>query len=121
VGVGNRRQAGCCRPNAALIRGVKQAGVPRLLVVGGAGSLEVRQAAAGGAPGFPEAYKAPALAHRECWSCTAWRTLDWTNLSPAAMIAPGKRTGEVRLGGDQLIRRAKGRQPHLRRGLCQWR
>ena len=30
-------------------------------------------------------------------------TINWTFLCPAAIIAPGKRTGKFRLGGDQLI------------------
>ena len=34
--------------------------------------------------------------------------LDWTSLSPSAMIAPGVRTGKFRLGTDQLIVDEKG-------------
>ena len=34
--------------------------------------------------------------------------LDWTYLSPAAVIAPGERTGKFRLGKEQLVADAKG-------------
>ena len=40
-----------------------------------------------------------------------WRgnaTLDWTYASPAALIAPGQRTGSYRVGGDQLLTNAGG-------------
>jgi len=109
VGVGTGEQSGLLQATAALIQGVKQAGVPRLLVVGGAGSLKV---AAGvdlvDARGFPEAYKAPALAHREALELYRKADLDWTYLSPAALIAPGERTGKFRLGGEELVADAKG-------------
>lgn len=89
----------------SLLEGVKQAGVERLLIVGGAGSLEV-------APGvqlvdtdaFPAAWKPLALAHRD--ALDVYRTnddLNWTYFSPAAFIAPGERTGQYRTGTDQLL------------------
>jgi uncharacterized protein len=34
--------------------------------------------------------------------------LSWTFLSPSATIAPGERTGQFRLGTDQLLKDAKG-------------
>lgn len=110
VGNGLGDQTGLLQSSAALIEGVKQSGVKRLLVVGGAGSLEV---APGlqlvDAPSFPEAYKAPALAHREVLALfRAEKELDWTYLSPAAVITPGERTGKFRLGGDQLVVDDKG-------------
>jgi putative NADH-flavin reductase len=109
VGVGTGDQAGLLQATAALIAGVKQAGVPRLLAVGGAGSLEVQPGLQlVDAPGFPEAYKAPALAHRDALELYRKADLDWTNLSPAAVIAPGERSGKFRLGTDQLVADAKG-------------
>lgn len=39
----------------------------------------------------------------------AERDLDWTLLSPSAVIAPGKRTGTFRLGADQLLVDAGGK------------
>ena len=34
--------------------------------------------------------------------------LDWTLLSPAAVISPGERTGKFRIGADQLLTDAQG-------------
>ena len=89
-----------------LARGLRRAGVRRLVVVGGAGSLEV-------APGqrlvdrpdFPAAARPTALAHARALE-EVYRgidDLDWTCVSPAGMIGPGKRTGEFRVGGDELL------------------
>ena len=96
----------------AVIAGARKAGVKRLLVVGGAGSLEVAPGVQLlDAPGFPDAYRAEALAGRE--SFAVYRTdagdLDWTYVSPAAEIGPGERTGRFRTGGDQLLTDASGR------------
>jgi putative NADH-flavin reductase len=100
---------------AKLIATVCAAGVPRYLVVGGAGSLEV---ALGDfplglllidAPNFPEAYKPEAAA-----GCVfldqlrAEKQLDWTFLSPSAMFIPGERTGTFRLGTDLLLSNESG-------------
>lgn len=95
----------------ALIAAVKQAGVHRLMVVGGAASLEV---APGqplfDAPGFPEAYKPEAAAGRKSLDVLrAEPDLDWIFLSPSAEFAPGERTGKFRIGGDQLLRDANGK------------
>jgi putative NADH-flavin reductase len=91
--------------NKALVEGVRAAGVERLVVVGGAGSLEVAPGqAAVDQPGFPEAYLPEALAHRD--ALAFYRTvddLDWTYVSPAAEIGPGTRTGRFRLGGDRML------------------
>lgn len=94
----------------ALVALARAAGVKRLVAVGGAGSLEV-------APGkqlvdtegFPDAYKAVALAHRE--ALAFYRTvtdIDWTFFAPAALIAPGAKTGKFRTGADTLIVDANG-------------
>ncbi|KVG74438.1 3-beta hydroxysteroid dehydrogenase [Burkholderia ubonensis] len=94
----------------ALVAGVRQAGLKRLVVVGGAGSLEVapgKQLV--DAEGFPDAYKAVALAHRD--ALTYLRSvgdLDWTFFAPAALIAPGERTGTFRTGVGKLIVDANG-------------
>ncbi|SMG27605.1 NAD(P)-dependent oxidoreductase [Paraburkholderia susongensis] len=94
----------------ALVEGVRAAGLKRLVVVGGAGSLEV-------APGkqlvdtdsFPDAYKGIALAHRDVFDYYRSVTdLDWTCFAPAAMIAPGERTGQFRTGANTLLADAEG-------------
>lgn len=88
-----------------IIAAAKEARAPRLLVVGGAGSLEVAPGVQLlDTPGFPEAYRASAEGARQALTLLRAETsLDWTMLSPAAMIAPRQRTGVFRLGGDQLL------------------
>jgi putative NADH-flavin reductase len=96
----------------ALIAGTRKAGVKRLLVVGGASTLEV---APGlrllDAPGFPEIYKAEAMEGAE--SLDVYRSegegLDWTFVSPAAEIFPGERTGEYRTSSEQLLTDKSGK------------
>ncbi|MDH4067606.1 MAG: NAD(P)-dependent oxidoreductase, partial [Dehalococcoidia bacterium] len=36
------------------------------------------------------------------------KELEWTFLSPAALIAPGERTGHYRVGKDQLLKSKEG-------------
>lgn len=95
----------------ALIDALKQAGVPRLLVVGGAGSLEIAPGQALiDSPDFPAAYKPEAAAGRRFLDTLRQEPrLDWSFLSPAAEFVPGQRTGRFRLGGDQLLTDASGR------------
>lgn len=93
-----------------VLRAVERAGVPRVLVVGGAGSL---QAAPGvdlvDTPSFPQAYKAEALAARDFLRfLRADAHIDWTLLSPSALLQPGQRTGKFRVGTDQLLVDDKG-------------
>lgn len=92
-----------------LMNGLRQAGVKRLLVVGGAGSLEVSPGLQlVDTPHFPEAYKPVALAHREALNqYRQYDDIDWTYLSPAAEIAPGERTGHFRTD-TRLITDAHG-------------
>jgi uncharacterized protein len=89
----------------ALIAAVRKAGVPRLLVVGGAGSLEVAPGVQlMDTPEFPAAYKPEALAGRDfLHALRGERELQWTFLSPSASFVPGERTGTFRLGKDQLL------------------
>ncbi len=94
----------------ALIEGLSRAGVKRLVVVGGAGSLEIAGRQLVDQPDFPAEYKAAALAHRDALNVYRQNTsLDWTFVSPPAEIGPGERTGKFRLGGDALLADAKGR------------
>jgi putative NADH-flavin reductase len=93
-----------------LIEAVKTAGVPRYLVVGGAGSLEVAPGARlVDQPAFPAAYKEEALAGVVFLNILRGETqLDWTFVSPSALFVPGERTGRFRIGGDQLLADEKG-------------
>ncbi len=94
----------------ALSKPIKAAGVKRWFIVGGAGSLEVAPGKAlVDAPGFPEAYKAEASAGRDFLNVIRGeKELEWTYLSPSAVLAPGTRTGKFRLGTDQLLTAADG-------------
>lgn len=94
----------------AVRAGCKQAGVKRVLWVGGAGSLEV-------APGqllleqpaFPAEYMGEAkLGLLALQTFRTEQDLDWSVASPAALITPGERRGKFKLGGDQLVTDAKG-------------
>ncbi|CAN5294981.1 NAD(P)-dependent oxidoreductase [soil metagenome] len=97
-------------PAATLLTALKTAGVPRLLVTGGAGGLEV-------APGvrlidipeFPEEWKAPAQQGIDFLDDLKAETdIDWTFFSPAAYIEETPRLGHFRLGTDQLVTDDKG-------------
>jgi putative NADH-flavin reductase len=88
----------------------KKAGVPRFLVVGGAGSLEIAPGSAlVDTPNFPPAYKPEASAGRDFLNALkAERELNWTFLSPSVFFSPGERTGKFRLGKDQVLTGADG-------------
>lgn len=80
----------------------------RLLVVGGAGSLNLPD----GTPvvdTLPPAYQGEARAMRAVLD-TLKKTsdLDWTFVCPAASIRPGTRTGHFRLGTTILLKNDKG-------------
>lgn len=98
------------RGSDAIANAARQAGV-RLIVIGGAGSLFI---APGqqlvDSPAFPAEWQQGALAARE--ALTRLRadttTLDWTFVSPAMQLAPGARTGQFRLGGEEPVRDAEG-------------
>lgn len=97
------------RAARALVAGVKPAGVKRLLVIGGAGGLEVRPGLQlVDTPEFPVAWKPVAIAHRDALAVYRGADLDWTYLAPAALIQPGVRTGRYRVAGDQLLTDAEG-------------
>ncbi len=88
-----------------------RAGVKRLIWVGGAGSLEV---APGmrlvDSPEFPAQWKQEALAQADTLEVfrQSNAALDWTFLSPPAMIGPGLRTGKYRTGENKLLANEKG-------------
>lgn len=97
-------------PAATILSALKSAGVPRLLVTGGASSLEV-------APGvklidtpeFPEEWKVFARNGIIFLDDLRGETdIDWTYFSPAAVIEETPRLGVFRTGTDQLITDDKG-------------
>lgn len=95
----------------ALFAGIKRAGVRRLIIVGGVGSLEA-------SPGtdvvdsdfYPAEHKAHTLRNREILRSLRRgdHDLDWTYVSPPLSIKAGERTGKFRLGEDRLLRDEAG-------------
>jgi len=94
----------------SIIAAVKLANVPRLLVVGGAGSLlRPDGTRIVDSPSFPAQWKQGALDTAEFLNLLREEpTLDWTMLSPAEILAPGARTGHFRLGDDHALTDEKG-------------
>jgi putative NADH-flavin reductase len=98
-------------PASAVIGPVKKAGVNRLLVVGGAGSLLLPDGTRViDSKGFPEEYKAEAGAGAEFLEhLRQEQDLDWTFLSPSAEFVEGERTEKFRVGKDDLLVSSEGR------------
>ncbi|CRM73998.1 Putative NADH-flavin reductase [Pseudomonas sp. 24 E 13] len=92
-------------PASAVLGPVKKAGVKRLLVVGGAGSLLLPDGSRViDSPGFPAEYKAEASAGAAFLDMLRQeQELDWTFLSPSALFDGTERTGQFRLGQDHLL------------------
>ncbi|SEM17877.1 hypothetical protein SAMN05428989_3285 [Pseudoxanthomonas sp. GM95] len=88
----------------------RAAGIKRVLVVGGAASLEVAPGVRLlDSPEFPAEYKSEAVPGAQFLSdLKAVDDLDWTFLSPAAYFHAGERTGTFRLGGDAFMADAEG-------------
>ncbi|HKV03726.1 MAG TPA: NAD(P)-dependent oxidoreductase [Candidatus Acidoferrales bacterium] len=101
------------RGHKAIIAATKQSGVKRFLAVGGAASLKTP---AGiellDSPEFPaafEPFKPGIRGTRELYYLLKKEPgLDWVFLAPSVMIAPGRRTGEFRLGKDHVLYDVKG-------------
>lgn len=98
-------------PASAVIGPVKAAGVKRLLVVGGAGSLLLPDGTRViDSAGFPAEYKAEAGAGAVFLDNLRQETdLDWTFLSPSAEFVEGERTASFRVGKDDLLVSREGR------------
>lgn len=94
-----------------LIASVRQSGVKRFLMVGGAASLQTE-------PGgkkiietieLPEAWKAPVMEGiRTLGLLRGVQDFDWTFFSPAVQIGPGERTGKFRLDTEVVVKDAAG-------------
>ncbi len=92
-----------------LVDAVQQSGCPRLLVVGGAGTLDV-------APGvtlldsgyLPPEWRPIAESHAKTLKMLTECKIDWTYFAPAGYFDPGERTGKFRLGTTSLISDASG-------------
>ena len=91
----------------SLMAGLAQTGA-RLLVVGGAATLTVP--GTGGKTVIEDSNFLPVSARHigkasadQLDVCRAETRVDWAYLSPPAQLAPGKRTGNYRLGTDELL------------------
>ncbi|MEV0369179.1 NAD(P)H-binding protein [Streptomyces sp. NPDC050636] len=96
----------------SLVTGLRTLGeaAPRLITVGGAGSLRTPEGKqVWDADGLPEFLLQIMHAHGD--ALDYYRTVSdvrWTNVSPAATIEPGERTGTYRTGTDDLVTAADG-------------
>ncbi len=95
---------------ANIEKAVKQAGIKRFIVIGGAGSLFIdleKQLQIVDTPNFPEEIKAGATAARDYLNeIKKEKELDWVYFSPALEMHPdtsGKRTGVFRLGTESPV------------------
>ncbi len=88
-----------------IMEATRKAGIKRILMVGGAGSLQVGPGIdLLDTPQFPDEWRTMAKATREALHVARKeQQLDWTFLSPSAYLKPGKRTGKFRLGLDDLL------------------
>lgn len=112
VAVNATRSAGDIEPrhliklNNALLSGLGEAGVRRLLIVGGAGALKVAPGLQFvDTPAFPDSAKPRGVAHREALKAlrTSETEIEWVYVTPPPrFIADGPRTGTYRVGDDQL-------------------
>ncbi|OJW15969.1 NAD(P)-dependent oxidoreductase [Mucilaginibacter sp. 44-25] len=89
---------------------VKKAGVKRFITIGGAGSLFIDGKQLVDSPEFPKEYYPGASAARDYLNeLRNEQELDWTFLSPAINLHPGKRTGEFRLNTESPVFSAEGK------------
>ncbi len=91
------------------IAAVKKAGRARLIVVGGAGLLEVAPGVTLIASGYlPEAYLPIATSHEKALGILKASDINWTYFSPAGYFEAGERTGKFRLGAQTSSPTKKG-------------
>jgi putative NADH-flavin reductase len=104
----------------ALLKALEGHPRTRLIVIGGAGSLEIEPGVARADSdellhtalsqiGLPREYAAAVRGHRDALNVLRTSNRLWTYFSPAEEIAPGERTGRFRIGGDQPVLDAQGR------------
>jgi putative NADH-flavin reductase len=96
-----------------LLEVLPRAGVPRLAVVGGGGSLEVEPGVrVVDTPGFPTQYRAEALAQAEALDIlrSSDTPIEWTYLSPPPhLLEPGPKTGVYAVAaGDSPVVNSEG-------------
>lgn len=89
----------------AVVAGMRDAGVDRLVWTGGAGGLYVGpDTRLIETEDFPDEWKPVARAAIEAYEVFEDADdLDWTYVAPAALIEPGERTGEYRTAEGELV------------------
>ncbi|MBT2443228.1 NAD(P)H-binding protein [Streptomyces sp. ISL-36] len=103
----------------ALLKALETRPRTRLIVIGGAGSLEVAPGVVRADSeellhetldlvGLPREYAGAVRGHRDALNVLRTSNRLWTYFSPAEDIAPGERTGRFRVGGDQPVLDADG-------------
>ncbi|KUM97205.1 epimerase [Streptomyces yokosukanensis] len=104
----------------ALLKALESRPQTRLIVIGGAGSLEIESGVVRADSdellhpaldqlGLPRGYAAAVRGHRDALAVLRTSNRLWTYFSPAEEIGPGERTGRFRIGGDQPVLDADGR------------
>ncbi|MGX1887298.1 NAD(P)-dependent oxidoreductase [Streptomyces sp. NPDC055287] len=104
----------------ALLKALETHPRTRLIVIGGAGSLEIEPGLVRADSdkllhetldelGLPREYAAAVRGHRDALNVLRMSNRLWTYFSPAEDIAPGERTARFRTGGDQPVLDADGR------------
>lgn len=92
------------------IAAVRKAGVPRLIMVGGAGSLWFSPGVTVLKSGhWPDPLVPIATSHMKAFAALRASDINWTYFSPPMLIEPGVRTGKFRLGGDNVIADEQGK------------
>lgn len=98
---------------ASLLVGLSRAEVRRLVVAGGAGSLEVDDDGTRlmDTPEFHDEWKPEAEAQADALDVLrdAETDVEWTYVSPGALLEPGERTGSYRVDRDRLLTDEDGR------------
>lgn len=99
------------RGSASILAAAEASGVPRLLVVGGAGSLVLADGRRNvDTEFFNPDWRQSALGTASVLDMLrSGAEMDWVMLSPARVIEPGDRRGGFRLGHDHLLEDAEGK------------
>jgi uncharacterized protein len=108
------------RAAANLLKALESRPATRVIVVGGAASLEIAPGVTADdddgrmrgilrSLGVPEEYVAAVKGHHEALNLLRQSNRKWTYASPSADIHAGTRTARFRVGGDQLLVDADGR------------
>lgn len=78
---------------ANLVEAMRTTGIARVMALASAGILQFDEARLrSDRPGYPEAFRAGAAAHRKAWECLAASPLDWTLVCPPELVEGDRET-----------------------------